>query len=110
MVVEKSCEQFRINGSVKLSAQKVSLSLESTNVSCDYIEIVPHATRRRVTRSMKNSPSRARKMSIRNVCDCEKKDRFRSRDLQFETISGTIESRKKKRGGLPERLISKRLL
>lgn len=34
MVVEKSSEQLRINGSVKLSAQEVSFSLES-NVSCD---------------------------------------------------------------------------
>lgn len=27
------------------------------------------------------------------IYDCEDKDRFRSRDLQFETISSTIESR-----------------
>lgn len=66
MVVEKSSEQLRINGSVKLSAQEVSFSLES-NVSCDYVEIVPRLTTRdsSVFRSIKNSPSHARKMSIR---------------------------------------------
>lgn len=103
MVVEKRGEQFRVNGSVKLSAQRVSFSLESNAIKSRSCRDWRHATCPCLDR-WQNSPSHAREMSIRHcwkcfertilwLYDCEDKDRFRSRDLQFETISSTIESR-----------------